>query len=52
MQAIAEEGQTSPGIASRRILVAIDDNYACERALEWAMREFYRFTFLKGRMHI
>ena len=42
MQAISEEGSTSS--TSRKILIAIDDNYACEKACDFALREFYRLV--------
>ena len=41
MQAIEEEGAPSPSDA-RKLLIAIDDNQACERALDWSLKEFYR----------
>ena len=41
MQAIAEEDAASVSDA-RKLLIAIDDNFACERALSWALKEFYR----------
>lgn len=42
MQAIAEEGVSSANDTCRKLLVAVDDNRACEGALDWALKEFYR----------
>ena len=42
MQAISEEASTTS--TSRKVLIAIDDNYACEKACDFALREFYRLV--------
>lgn len=44
MQAIIEEEAAGGADPVRKILVAIDDNYACERALDWGLKEFYRWV--------
>jgi len=43
MHAVAEEpAEDDRQSKQRKILVAIDDNRACEDAVEWALKEFYR----------
>ena len=42
MQPISEEASTTS--TSRKVLIAIDDNYACEKACDFALREFYRLV--------
>jgi hypothetical protein len=45
MRAVAEDEPAEDYQRSRqrKILIAIDDNRACEDAVEWALREFYRY---------
>lgn len=42
MEAIAEEEKEKD--SARKFLVAIDDNFPCEKALDWALKEFYRYA--------
>ncbi len=42
MHAVAEEPEEGQQSKQRKLLVAIDDNRACEDAVDWALKEFYR----------